>query len=84
MLPQYFLVLQGSSEHIVSMSFTTLLLRDVIIFVSQKNIYFYFIYHDKALDCVDHNKQENFSRDGSTRPPYLPPEKSVFRSRNNG
>ena len=26
---------------------------------------------------VDHNKLENSSRDGNTRPPYLPPEKSV-------
>ena len=26
---------------------------------------------------------ENSSRDANTRPPYLPPEKSVFRSRNN-
>ena len=29
----------------------------------------------KAFDCVDHNKLENSSRDGNTRPPYLPPEK---------
>ena len=28
--------------------------------------------------CVDHNKLENSSRDGNTRPPDLPPEKSVF------
>ena len=26
---------------------------------------------------------ENSSRDGNTRPPYLPPEKSVWRSRSN-
>ena len=26
---------------------------------------------------------ETFSRDGNTRPPYLPPEKSVCRSRSN-
>ena len=26
---------------------------------------------------------ENSSRDGNIRPPYLPPEKSVCRSRNN-
>ena len=26
---------------------------------------------------------ENSSRNGNTRPPYLPPEKSVFRSRSN-
>jgi len=30
---------------------------------------------------VDHNKLENSSRDGNTRPPCLPPEKSVCRSR---
>ena len=34
-----------------------------------------------AVDCVDHNKLENSSRDGNTRPLYLPPEKSVCRSR---
>jgi len=32
---------------------------------------------------VDHNKLENYSRDGNTRPPYLLPEKSVCRSRSN-
>ena len=30
-----------------------------------------------AYDCVDHNKLENSSRDGITRPPYLSSEKSV-------
>ena len=49
----------------------------------QKNIYFCFINYAKALDCVDHNKLENFERDGNTRPPYLPPEKPVYRSRSN-
>ena len=44
----------------------------------QKNIYF--IDYAKAFDCVDHNKLENSERDGSTRPPDLPPEKSVCRS----
>ena len=38
----------------------------------QKNIYFCFIDYAKAFDCGDHNKQENSSRDGNTRPPYLP------------
>ena len=33
--------------------------------------------YTKAFDCVDHNKLENSSRDGNTRPPYLSPEKSV-------
>ena len=45
----------------------------------QKNTFF--IDYTKAFDCVDHNKLENSSRDGNTRPPYLPPEKSVCRSR---
>ena len=49
----------------------------------QKNTYFCFIDYAKAFDCVDHNKLENSERDGNTRPPYLPPEKSVCRSRNN-
>ena len=49
----------------------------------QKNIYFCFIDYAKAFDCVDHKKQENSERDGNTRPPDLPPEKSVCRSRSN-
>ena len=47
----------------------------------QKNICF--IDYTKAFDSVDHNKLENSSIDGNTRPPYLPPEKSVCRSRSN-
>ena len=35
----------------------------------QKNIYFCFIDYAKAFDCVDHNKLENSSRNGNTRPP---------------
>ena len=49
----------------------------------QKNIYFCFIDYDKIFDCVDHNKLENSERDGNTRSPYLPLEKSVCRSRSN-
>ena len=49
----------------------------------QKNIYFCFIDYAKAFDCVDDNKLENSSRDGNTRPPDLPPEKSVCRSGSN-
>ena len=45
----------------------------------QKNIYFCFIDYAKAFNCVDHNKLENSSRDGNTKPPYVPPEKSVYR-----
>ena len=34
----------------------------------QKSIYFCFIDSTKAFDFVDHNKLENSSRDGNTRP----------------
>ena len=43
----------------------------------QKNLYFCFIDYAKAFDCVDHNKLDNSERDGNTRPPDLPPEKSL-------
>ena len=46
----------------------------------QKNIYFCFIDYTKAFDCVDYNHLENSSRVESTRPPDLPPEKSMCRS----
>ena len=49
----------------------------------QKNIYFCFLDHAKAFDCVDHNKLENSERDGNTRPPDLPLEKPICRSGNN-
>ena len=47
----------------------------------QKNICF--IDYAKAFDCVEHNKLENSDRDGNTRPPDLPLEKSVCRSESN-
>ena len=37
----------------------------------------------KAFDCVDHNKLENSDRDVNTRPPELPLEKHLYRSRSN-
>ena len=46
----------------------------------QKNIYFFFIDYAKVFDCVDHNKLWKILRDGNTRPPDLPLEKSVCRS----
>ena len=47
-----------------------------------KNIYFCFIDYAKVFACVDHNKLEN-SSNGNAMTPYLPPEKSVCRSRSN-
>jgi len=49
----------------------------------QKNIYFCFIDYAKAFDGVDYNKLENSERDGNIRPPDLPLEKFVCRSRSN-
>ena len=49
----------------------------------QKNIYFCFIDYAKAFNCVDHNKLWKILRDGNTRPPDLPLEKSVCRSGSN-
>ena len=50
----------------------------------QKNIYFCFVDYAKAFDFVGYQQTvENSSRDGNTRPPDLPLEKSVCRSRSN-
>ena len=46
----------------------------------QKNIYFSFIECTKAFDCGSQKVWKN-SRDGKTRPPYMPPEKPVCWSR---
>ena len=48
----------------------------------QKNIYC-FINDAKAFYCVDHNKLWKILRDGNTRSPDLPPEKSLCWSRSN-
>ena len=49
----------------------------------QKNIYFCFTDYAKAFDGVDHNQLQKILQDGNTRPPKLPPEKYLFRSRSN-
>ena len=50
----------------------------------QKNIYFCFIDYTKAFECMDHNKLwKSLKEKGITRPPDLPPEKSVCRSGSN-
>ena len=42
-----------------------------------------FVNYTKAFDWVAHNKLWKVLRDSYTRPPYLPPEIPVCRSRNN-
>ena len=37
----------------------------------------------KTFDCVDHNKLEDSERDGNTKAPDLPLEKSVCKSISN-
>ena len=49
----------------------------------QKNIYFCFTDYVKAFDCGSPQTVENSERNGNTRPPDLPPEKSVWKSRSN-
>ena len=49
----------------------------------QKNIYFCLIDYTKAFDCGSQKTVENSSRDGNTRPPDLPLEKSVGKSGSN-
>ena len=49
----------------------------------EKNIYLCFIDCTKAFDCVHHNKLWKILRDGNTRPPDLPLEKSICRSGSN-
>ena len=53
----------------------------------QKNIYFCFIDYAKAfcgsILCGSPRSVENSERDGNTRPPHLPPEKSACRSKHN-
>ena len=46
----------------------------------QENIYFCFINFTKASDCMDHKLWKILKEIGNTRPPYLPPEKSICRS----
>ena len=49
----------------------------------QKNIYFCFTDYAKAFDCGSPQTVENSERDGNTRPPDLPLEKSVCRLGSN-
>ena len=68
---------RGTGDQIANICWITEKVREF-----QKNIYFCFIDYAKAFDCVDHHKLwKILKRDGNTRPTYLPPVKSVCRSR---
>ena len=69
---------RGTRDQIANIRWITKKAREF-----QKNIDFCFIDYAKAFDCVDHSKLENSERDGHTRPPDLPLEKSVCRSGSN-
>ena len=69
---------RGTRDQIVNISWIIKKAKEF-----QKNIYFSFIDYTKGFYCVDHNKLENSERDTNTRPPDLPLEKSVCRSRSN-
>ena len=69
---------RGTRDQIANIQWITEKAREF-----QKNIYFCFLDYAKAFDCVDHNTVENSKRDGNTRPPDLPLEKSVCRSGSN-
>jgi len=69
---------RGTRDQIANSYWTTEKAR-----VFEKNIYFYFIDYANAFDCESQQTVENSSRNGNTRPLYLPPEKSVCRSRSN-
>ena len=67
---------RGTRDQIVNMHWIMEKAREF-----QKNIHLCFICYVKAFDCVDYNKLENSSWDGSTRRPYLSSEKPVSGSR---
>ena len=69
---------RGTGDQIANIRWITEKAREF-----QKSIYFCFTDYAKTFDCVDHNKLENSERDGNTRPPDLPLEKSVCRSGSN-
>ena len=50
---------------------------------SRKHLLLLYWLSQKFWLCGSQQTVENSERDGNTRAPYLPPEKSVFRSRSN-
>ena len=69
---------RGTRDQIANICWIIIKVREF-----KKTIYFCFIDYAKPFDSVDHNKLENSERDGNTRPPDQPTEKSVCSSRRN-
>ena len=70
---------RGTRDQIANICWITKKAREF-----QKKIYFCSTDYAKAFDSVDHNKTvEKSERDGNTRPPDLPLEKSARRSGSN-
>ena len=69
---------RGTRDHIASFHWITEKAREF-----QKSTYFCFIYYAKDCDCWSQQTVENSSRGGNTRPPHLPSQKSVCKSRRN-
>ena len=51
--------------------------------VPEKHLLLLYWLHQSFWLCGSQQTVGNFSRDGNTRPPDLPPEKSVYRTRSN-
>ena len=49
----------------------------------RKNIFLLYLFGQNLWLCGSHQTVENSLKDGNTRPPDLPPEKSICRSRSN-
>ena len=69
---------QGTRDQIANICWIIQKAREL-----QRNIYFCVIDYTKVFDYVDHNKLWKILRDEYTRPPDLPLENSVCRSRSN-
>ena len=77
-LPDGYRTGRGTRDQIVNICWITEKAREF-----QKNIYFCFTDYAKVFDCVHHNKLCKTLKEMGIPPPYLPPEKSVCRSRSN-
>ena len=69
---------RGTRDQIASISWIIKKAREF-----QKNVYFFYWQRQSLWLCESQQTVENSWRDGNTRPPDLPPEKSACRSRCN-